>query len=120
MKMELLQKIMDIYQSQRKDHCGIPPLKFNGHVYNESLGKAEVLIDYFASVFTLVSSAPPPMYSPLLPDINPIQIDPNLKTHKATGPNKIPAYLLKEAKHGNCPYTHFYIPSITAAKFCTI
>ena len=116
--MELLQKIMDIIKSQKKDHCGIPPLKFNGHVYNDSLGKAKVLDDYFTSVFTPVSSAPPPMDGPLLSDITPIQIDPNgvvellknLKTHKATGPDKIPTYLLKEANMEIAStLMHFYI-----------
>ena len=45
------------------------------------------------------------MDGPHLPDITPIQIDPNgvvellknLTTDKATGPDKIPAHLLKEA-----------------------
>ena len=32
-------------KSQRKDHYGIPSLEFNGHVYNDSLGKAKVLND---------------------------------------------------------------------------
>ena len=93
---------------------------FNGHVYNDSLDKAKVLNDYFTPVFTPVLSAPPPMDGPFLPDINPIQIDPdgivellkNLKTHKATGPNKIPAYLLKEAniEKGNHSLPNNYRP----------
>ena len=69
------------------------------------------------------------MDGPHLPDITPIQIDPNgvvellknLITHKAAGPDKIPAHLLKEANMQKLPlYTHFYISSITAAEFCTI
>ena len=68
------------------------------------------------------------MDDPHFPDITPIQIDPNglvellknLITHKAAGPDKIPAYLLKEANMKIAPYTDFYIPSITAAEFCTI
>ena len=60
----------DIYQKSKEGHCGIPPLKFNGHVYNDSLGKAKVLNDYFTSLFTPISSsAPPPMDGPHFPDI---------------------------------------------------
>ena len=32
-------------KSQRKDHCGVPSLEFNGRVYNDSLGIAKVLND---------------------------------------------------------------------------
>ena len=108
-----------ISKVKRRTTCGIPPLEFNGHVYNDSLGKAKALNDYFTSVFTPVSSAPPPMDDPLLPDITPIQIDPNgvvellknLKTHKAIGPKKfqrtypkkqtwkLPLYSLLYSKH---------------------
>ena len=112
----ITKKLWTYIKSQRKDHCGIPPLKFNGHVYNDSLGKAKVLNDYFTSVFTPVSSsAPPPMDGPHFPDITPIQIDPNgvvellknLITHKAAGPDKIPAYLLKEANMEIVPILTF-------------
>ena len=93
----ITKKLWTYIKSQRKDHCGITLLKFNGHVYNDSLGKAKVLNDYFTSVFTPVSSsAPPLMDGPHFPDITPIQIDPNgvvelLKnviTHKAAGPTR--------------------------------
>ena len=39
-------------KSQRKDHCGVVPLKVDGVVYNNSLDKAEILNKYFTSVFT--------------------------------------------------------------------
>ena len=93
----ITKKLWTYIKSQRKGHCGITPLKFNGHVYNDSLGKAKVLNDYFTSVFTPVSSsAPPPMDGPHFPDITPIQIDPNgvveliknVITHKAAGPTR--------------------------------
>ena len=64
------------------------------------------------------------MDGPHLPDITPIQIDPNsvvellknLTTHKAAGPDSSPT---QRSKHRNRPYTHFYISSITAAEFCS-
>ena len=55
------------------------------------------------------------MDGPHLPDITPIQIDPNgvvellknLITHKAAGPDKIPAHLLKEANKEIAPILTF-------------
>ena len=55
------------------------------------------------------------MDGPHFPDITPIQIDPNgvvellknLITHKAAGPDKIPAYLLKEANMEIAPILTF-------------
>ena len=47
---------------------------------------------------------PPPMSEPVIPDIDPIQIETNgivellqsLEAHKAAGPDEIPAHFLKE------------------------
>ena len=105
---------MDIIKSQKKDHCGIPPLKFNGHVYNDSLGKAKVLDDYFTSVFTPVLSAPPSMDGPLLSDITPIKIDPNgvvellkkSENPQSYWPRQNSSLPTQRSKHGNCLYTH--------------
>ena len=53
------------------------------------------------------------MNGPHLPDITPIQIDPNiwccriLITHKAAGPDKIPTHLLKEANIEIAPILTF-------------
>ena len=37
-------------KSQRKDHCGVTPLKVDRDVYNNSQDKAKILTDYFTSV----------------------------------------------------------------------
>ena len=85
--------------------AAIAPLKVDGTVCNDSFDKAQILNNYFTSVFTLITTKiPPSMSEPLTLDIHPIQIDTNgvidilksLETHKAVGPDKIPAYLLKE------------------------
>ena len=100
-KGSVTKRLWSYIKSQRKDHCGIAPLKVDEVVYNNSLDKAEILNEYFSSVFTPISlDTPPAMDEPLIPDIDPIQVDTNgvelLKVHKAAGPDEIPAQLLKE------------------------
>ena len=54
------------------------PLKVDGTVYNDSLDKARILNNYFTSVFTPITmETPPPMSEPVIPDIDPIQIETN-------------------------------------------
>ena len=76
----------------------------DGTVYNVSLDKAKIRNNYF-TVFTPITMETPPLISePLIPDIDPIQIETNgvvellqsLVAHKAAGPDEIPAHLLKE------------------------
>ena len=45
-------KSWSFIQSQRKDNCGVPPLKHNSNIYTDHLQKAEILNSYFSSVFT--------------------------------------------------------------------
>ena len=67
--------------------------------------KAQLLNKYFTSVFTPSTSATfPPLNEPLLPDIISLNFDTrgvltllqNLQANKASGPDQIPARLLKE------------------------
>ena len=77
----------------------------DGVVYNDSLDKAKILNHYFTSVFTSITMDTPPLINePPTADIDPIQVDINgvvellnaLETHKAAGPDEIPAQFLKE------------------------
>ena len=77
----------------------------DGVVYNDSLDKAKILNHYFTSVFTTITTDTLPlMNEPPTADIDPIQVDINgvvellnsLETHKAAGPDEIPAQFLKE------------------------
>ena len=104
-KGSVTKRLWSYIKSQRKDHCGVAPLKVDGVVYNNNLDKAEILNKYFTSVFTPISlDTPPAMDEPLIPDIDPIQVDTNgvvellksLEVHKTAGPDEIPAQLLKE------------------------
>ena len=98
---------MELYkESQKKDHCGVAPLKVDDVVINDNLTKAETLNNYFTSVFTPVASQVlPEIHEEMKPDINPILVETNgvlellqsLNVHKACGPDEIPARLLKEA-----------------------
>ena len=88
-----------------KDNCGVASLKHDGNIYNDSRTKAQLLNKYFTSVFTPSTSATfPPLNEPPFPDIISLNIDTrgvltllqNLQAHKASGPDQIPARLLKE------------------------
>ena len=109
-------RLWSYIKSQRKDHCGVAPLKFNGDVHNNSLAKAQILNTYFQSVFTpTLSSTPTSMERSYIPDIESIHVDSsgvvellkNLKPHKASRPNEIPAYLLKETSEEIAPALTF-------------
>ena len=51
---------------QRKDHCGVTPLKVDEVVYNNSLE----ILNYYTSVFTpITTETPPPMSEPLTPGL---------------------------------------------------
>jgi len=53
-------KLWTYIKSQKKDHCGVAPLKVNDVVINDSLVKTQTLNDYFTSVFTPVTTETPP------------------------------------------------------------
>ena len=89
---------------KRTDHCGVASLEVNGTMYNKSEDKVSVLNEYFTSVFAKEDTSNIPTlddYSFL--DISPITLTnagvlallSNLKIHKASSPDKIPASLLK-------------------------
>ena len=79
-------------------------MKHNDILYNEDHTKAQLLNNYFTSVYTPTSSLPSPsLNNPPYPDISDLSIDVNGVAHlmqeldasKAPGPDKIPAHFLK-------------------------
>ena len=79
-------------------------LRHNDNIYNDNHTKAQLLNNYFTSVFTPHSSETPPTISDLpFPAISTISVDANgvlnllneLDISKAPGPDKIPAHFLK-------------------------
>ena len=91
-------------KSQRKDQCGTPPFKHMGKVITDSKTKANLMNDYFTSIFTenedtnIPNKGPSP--HPTMPKFEithngVYKLISNLKTKKATGPDNIPAILLK-------------------------
>ena len=94
------------------DHVGIPPLSHNGHTISDSTHKANILNDYFSSVFATedTQSTLTPDESPY-PFMQPISITytdvsqllTTLDVHKAPGPDKIPSQLFQLASQEIAP-----------------
>jgi len=100
----ITKRLWSYIKKQRKDNLGVTSLRHNDSTYNHDRTKAQLLNNYFTSVFTPHSSETPPVIpDPQFPDIASISIDVNgvrnllneLDTSKATGPDKIPTHLLK-------------------------
>ena len=93
-------------KSLGKDSTGIAPLKDNGRLFNASKDKADILNRQYQSRFTqedLDTQVPDPDGKPY-PDMNNIYVSEDgvrkllqkINLRKATGPDMIPARLLKE------------------------
>jgi hypothetical protein len=100
-------KFWSFIKSKGQEASGVPPLKNkDGFLKSDSASKAEILNDQFVSVFTKEDLTSMPNKGP-----SPHQTMPNIKVHaqgiekllknlktdKATGPDSIPAYILKTA-----------------------
>ena len=93
-------------KSLRKDSSGIAPLKDNGRLFNSPTDKANILNHQYHSVFTREdpSSATPDPDGTPLPDMDNITVtEQGVKKllqksnpQKATGPDMIPAQILRE------------------------
>ena len=100
----ITKKLWTYIKSQRKENSGIPPLSHNGSVHTDSSQKAEILNNYFLSVFSNNKLTPPTLEESPVLDITPILVGrqgvksllDNLNPHKATGPDNIPTSLLKQ------------------------
>ena len=75
---DVSKRLWNYIKSQRKDHCGVAPLKVDDSIINDISTKAQVLNDYFSSVFTAETEETLPMMNDALkPDIDPIHVENN-------------------------------------------
>ena len=97
-------RLWTFIKDKRTDHCGVASLEVNGTIYNNCKDKALVLNEYFTSVFTTDNTFDvPSLGGHPFPDISPIIVTnngvtallSNLRVHKSSGPDGIPASLLK-------------------------
>ena len=105
-------KFWAFVKSKKKDQFGVAALEHQGKVYTDSLSKANLLNNQFASVFTREDLSHIPEMSgnqvPDIPDVD-IQIESVIKllqeldSHKANGPDSIPANLLKQTAIQTAP-----------------
>ena len=109
---QITKRLWSFIKSKKKDQCSIPPIHCNDITITDSQGKSNIFNEYFTSIFTQedLSSVPELNDSPF-PEISPISVSvdgvanllQNLNPHKATGPDGIPAYLLKECSNEIAP-----------------
>ena len=97
----------------RRDRCGISPLKSEDKIVSDSQGKANVLSEYFSSVFTKEPTEDIPLPSgDSLPSIPPLEFSrdgivkllQDLNPNKASGPDNIPVRILKECAEQIAPF----------------
>ena len=98
-------RLWSYIKSKRKDHCGVGPLKVGSTTYTDSTERANVLNQYFSSIFTVDDNMQPLITNDLeIPDIPPFTVHvegvakllSDIKPHKSSGPDGILAFLLKE------------------------
>ena len=109
---QITKRLWSFIKSKKKDQCNISPIHCNDITITDSQGKSNILNEYFTSIFTQedLSSVPELNDSPF-PEILPISVSvdgvanllQNLNPHKASGPDGIPAYLLKECSNEIAP-----------------
>lgn len=101
-----------IVKSKQVDNNGIPPLNHNNQTTNDSQEKAEILNSYFQSVYTQEDLKNiPNMTGNQIPDIPEIEITvegvkkllEDMEPNKASGPDQIPARILKECANEIAP-----------------
>lgn len=101
-----------LVKSLKADQLGVSPLKEGGLLHSDPQAKANIMNKQFASVFTDEGDIPlPDLGEPKTPKMKPINVTcagvakllRNLKPHKATGPDGIPARLLRETAEQIAP-----------------
>ena len=98
----------------RRDRCGVSPLKTGDNIVSDPQGKANILSDYFKSVFTRETTDNfPEIAGDKLPTIPPLvftedgtvlKLLHNLNPNKASGPDKIPIRILRECADEIAPF----------------
>ena len=121
-----LKKFWSFIKSKKKENSGVAPLMKNGTVHSDSQAKADILNMQFSSVFIIgnASNAPSLGVSPYseLPHITVSvagvrKLLENIKPHKATGPDGIPARLLKDYAADLAPVlSHIYQASLSQGR----
>ena len=118
-------------KSKRNDQCEIPSLEKKNQIYTQNADKANLLNDHFSSVFTKsnipsdqipsLENNPYPVITPLLIEENSVRLLlQNLDSHKAQGPDGIPARFLKETSNHIAPaLTLIFNASIQQGKLPT-
>ena len=108
----ITKRLWSYIKSRKQDHTGIGPLNYQGSTFTDPVAKADILADYFSSVFVQEDeSYLPSMNGDPFPSISPIQIHvegvaqllQNIQTHKACGPDNLPAHFLKEVANEIAP-----------------
>ena len=114
-------------KSRRQESTGVAPLKNkDGFIHSDSSSKVETLNDQFVSAYTREGKTNMPSKGPSAhPTMEKIHVQSkgvhkllsDLKTHKATGPDSIPAYVLKSAADQLAPIlTRLYQYSLDFGK----
>ena len=117
-------------KSKRQESSGVSSLvDKDGFLHSNSKQKAEILNDQFHSVYTTEDHNNfPEKGRSQYPTMDKIKVHcngvlkllKNLKVHKATGPDDIPAYILKAATHELAPIlTHLYQSSLDRSEVPT-
>jgi hypothetical protein len=113
-------------KAKRVDSGGIPPLNHNNNTTTDSQENAEILNNYFQSVYTKedINNIPDMDGNPT-PDISQIEISvdgvrkllEDLQPNKASGPDQIPAKILKECATELAPIlTSIFTQSLNTGK----
>ena len=109
---KVTKRLWSFIKSRKQDNTGIGPLIHQGTKFIDSKDKANVLADYFSSVFTCnntshlpeVNDIPLPSISPLTVHVEGVaQLLTNIQPHKASGPDNLPARFLKEVAYEIAP-----------------
>ena len=91
-------------KGKNKDQFGVSPLKHQNKIHSDDVGKANILIKQYCSVFSTEDSVLPQLKSKRVNLMNSIVVQcsgvlkqlRNIKPYKAAGPDQIPAKFLFE------------------------
>jgi len=108
----ITKRLWSYIKSKKLDHTGVGTLKHQGSTYTDSQEKADLLANYFSSVFTQENMTHIPALSgdtfPSIPQIEVhtdgvVQLLSNIQVNKASGPDNLPARFLKEVAYEIAP-----------------
>ena len=104
-KNTVTKHLWSFIKNKRQDSFGVGTLKHQGETFVDATDKANLLADYFSSVFTnedvthfpTLSTDPTPSIPPIQIHVDGIyQLLLNIQQHKAPGPDNLPARFLKK------------------------